>query len=59
VPPFWAGAYGYWDDHVLARLAIWNKADYLTERCGNLVDSLPGISTFFLYRSQTDRAIAG
>jgi glycerophosphoryl diester phosphodiesterase len=47
-PPFQLGAYGYWDDHILARQRYWSTADYLAERCGNLVDSVPGISTFYI-----------
>jgi glycerophosphoryl diester phosphodiesterase len=48
LPPFRLGAYGYWDDHILARERYWSTADYLAERCGNLVDSVPGISTFYI-----------
>lgn len=48
VPPFYAGAYGYWDDHILARQRYWSTAEYLSERCHNLVDGVPGISTFYI-----------
>ncbi|MBN8595786.1 MAG: hypothetical protein J0M33_28795 [Anaerolineae bacterium] len=48
VPPFHSGAYSYWDDHILARRRYWSTAEYLSERCNNLVDSVPGISTFYI-----------
>jgi glycerophosphoryl diester phosphodiesterase len=48
MPPFHAGAYGYWDDHILARQRYWSTAEYLAERCNNLVDSVPGSSTFYI-----------
>jgi glycerophosphoryl diester phosphodiesterase len=48
IPPFHFGAYGYWDDHILARQRYWSTAEYLAERCNNLVDSVPSISTFYI-----------
>jgi hypothetical protein len=48
VPPFKAGAYGYWDDHILASQRFWNTADYLAERCEILTTLVPQISTFYI-----------
>ncbi len=48
VPPFRQGAYGYWDDHVLASQRLWSTADYLAERCEILATQVPGISTFYI-----------
>jgi glycerophosphoryl diester phosphodiesterase len=48
IPPFHLGAYGYWDDHILARQRYWPTAGYLAERCNNLVDTVPSISTFYI-----------
>jgi glycerophosphoryl diester phosphodiesterase len=48
VPPFKAGVYGYWDDHVLATQRVWSTADYLAERCEVLTRLVPQISTFYI-----------
>ncbi len=48
VPPFKQGAYAYWDDHVLAFEKHWPTPVYLAERCDNLVDSVPFVSTFYI-----------
>lgn len=48
VPPYRLGAYGYWDDHILATQRIWSTADYLAERCENLTTLVSGISTFYI-----------
>jgi glycerophosphoryl diester phosphodiesterase len=47
-PPFKSGAYGYWDDHILATQRLWSTAEYLAERCEMLVHSAPGISTIYI-----------
>jgi glycerophosphoryl diester phosphodiesterase len=36
LPPYQQGAYGYHDDHLLARLPLLSTAHYLEERCDNL-----------------------
>lgn len=48
VPPFRPGAYGYWDDHILASERHWSTADYLEERCEHLVNAVPYASTFYI-----------
>jgi glycerophosphoryl diester phosphodiesterase len=48
VPPFRLGAYGYWDDHILATQRIWSTADYLAERCEILTTLVEPISTFYI-----------
>jgi glycerophosphoryl diester phosphodiesterase len=47
-PPFKLGAYGYWDDHILASQRSWSTADYLAERCEILTTQVPGVSTFYI-----------
>lgn len=48
VPPFRAGAYGYWDDHLLATQRVWSTTEYLAERCEILATQMPRISTFYI-----------
>jgi glycerophosphoryl diester phosphodiesterase len=48
IPPFRLGAYGYWDDHVLATLRIWSVQEYLADRCEMLANQVAGISTFYI-----------
>ena len=48
VPPYTKGAYGYWDNHPLAMQRFWPTAEYLAERCANLINLLPNISTFYI-----------
>ena len=40
-PPYQRGAYGYHDDHILARAKILPAADYLAERCEELLCIVP------------------
>ncbi|HEX2620028.1 MAG TPA: hypothetical protein VHL11_07770, partial [Phototrophicaceae bacterium] len=47
-PPFRIGAYGYFDDHLLATQSIWSKAEYLAERFEMLTSAVPAISTFYV-----------
>ena len=42
------GAYGYYDDHPLARMAHWPAAEYLADRCAFLAGLVPGVSTFYV-----------
>lgn len=42
------GAYGYYDDHPLARVAYWPAAEYLADRCAFLAGLVPGVSTFYV-----------
>lgn len=42
------GAYGYWDDHALARAKVWRTADYLADKCGQLIGLVPRLSTFYI-----------
>jgi len=48
VPPYRAGAYGYWDDHPLATAHFYPCADYLADRCASLVGLVPCQSTFYV-----------
>jgi glycerophosphoryl diester phosphodiesterase len=48
IPPFRLGAYGYWDDHLVAVQRFWPTAEYLAERCEYMARSLPGVSTFYI-----------
>ncbi len=42
------GAYGYWDDHPIARQRFWPTAEYLEDRCGALLGLVPGATTFYV-----------
>ena len=47
-PPRLLGAYGYFDDHVLASVALWPTARYLADRCETLLDQSPWASIYYL-----------
>jgi len=47
-PPYLLGAYGYYDDHVLAKMALLPHAMYLEERCEILLGQLPDTSTWYV-----------
>jgi glycerophosphoryl diester phosphodiesterase len=47
-PPRLMGAYGYYDDHILASQAFWPKAEYLRDRCESLARVVPDVSIFYL-----------
>ena len=47
-PPRQLGAYGYYDDHILASRSIWTKAEYLRDRCESLASQVPDVSVFYL-----------
>jgi glycerophosphoryl diester phosphodiesterase len=42
------GAYGYWDDHPLASEAYWHTAEYLADKCDQLIGLVPRLSTFYI-----------
>ena len=42
------GAYGYFDDHILASQRHWSIPQYLADRCESLVALVPDISVFYL-----------
>jgi glycerophosphoryl diester phosphodiesterase len=42
------GAYGYWDDHPISQQRFWTTAEYLADRCGMLIGSVPRLSTFYI-----------
>ncbi len=42
------GAYGYYDDHMLATEKLWTAAEYLRDRCESLVGLVPDVSVFYL-----------
>lgn len=47
-PPYFLGAYGYYDDHVLAKMALLTPAQYLTERCEIMHSGIPQVSTWYV-----------
>jgi hypothetical protein len=42
------GAYGYYDDHILATRAAMSTADYLADRCECLLGLVKDVSVFYL-----------
>ncbi len=42
------GAYGYYDDHMLATRRLWKTADYLRDRCESLIGLVPDVSVFYI-----------
>ncbi len=47
-PPYALGAYGYYDDHLLAKQRILPPAQYLAERCDILRGAVPEASTWYV-----------
>jgi glycerophosphoryl diester phosphodiesterase len=56
-PPYAEGAYGYHDDHVLAKLPLLAPAQYLAERCDILVHTIPQVSTWYVNHQLLSRAL--
>ena len=56
-PPYFEGAYGYYDDHLLAKLALLDPAHYLAERCDNLLNTIPQVSTWYVDHRLLARAL--
>jgi glycerophosphoryl diester phosphodiesterase len=48
VPPYQRGAYGYYDDSLIAAQRIWPAAEYLRDRCLTLMGLVPRVSTFYM-----------
>lgn len=42
------GAYGYYDDHMLALERRWSTAEYLNDRCESLMGLVPDVSAFYI-----------
>ncbi len=42
------GAYGYYDDHLLASKRAWSVQDYLLDVCESLMGRVPDVSAFYL-----------
>lgn len=42
------GAYGYYDDHLLAIHSHWPAAEYLRDRCETFIGLVPDVSVFYL-----------
>src|SRR5207244_227632 len=40
------GAYGYYDDHLIASKRIWSVPEYLLDRCERLLGLVPDVSAF-------------
>ena len=47
-PPYTLGAYGYFDDHILARERLWPTQEYLADRCASIANQLPTAQIFYL-----------
>jgi len=47
-PPYQRGAYGYHDDHILAHAKILPAADYLAERCEELLCLVPTARVWYV-----------
>ena len=47
-PPYRKGAYGYWDDHMLAGQAIWTKATYLEDRIESIFAAVPAVEIAYV-----------
>ena len=56
-PPYLLGAFGYYDDSLLAREAIWTEAAYLRDRCTTLLHQVPGISTLYVHHKILARSL--
>ncbi len=56
-PPYFEGAYGYHDDHLLAKIALLPPAQYLAERCDILLHSIPQVSTWYVNHHLLARAL--
>lgn len=48
VPPYKRGAYGYYDDSLIAAQRVWPTVDYLWDRCQTLIGLVPRVSTFYV-----------
>ncbi len=48
VPPRQLGAYGYYDDHMLATGRHWTTAEYLRDRCDSLMGLVPDVAAFYI-----------
>ncbi len=48
MPPWKSGAYGYADDHPLAVMRFFSVQDYLLDRCELFMNSVAGLSTFYI-----------
>lgn len=42
------GAYGYYDDHMLATQRLWSIPEYLRDRCESLMGLVPDASAFYM-----------
>jgi|SRR5581483_2584359 glycerophosphoryl diester phosphodiesterase len=42
------GAYGYYDDHMLASARYWSIAEYLRDRCESFAGLVPDVSVFYV-----------
>jgi glycerophosphoryl diester phosphodiesterase len=42
------GAYGYFDDHMLASARHWSTSEYLQDRCESLMGLVPDVSAFYV-----------
>jgi glycerophosphoryl diester phosphodiesterase len=56
-PPQHLGAYGYYDDHILAGQALWTKAEYLRDRCETFMSLVPDVSVFYLEHNLINQSL--
>lgn len=52
------GAYGYYDDHVLALAKLWTIPEYLNDRCESLIGAVPDVSVFYIEHNFLAQSLA-
>jgi glycerophosphoryl diester phosphodiesterase len=58
VPPYMLGAYGFYDDHILARQKWVSTAQYLAERCEIIRLMTPGMTVWYVDHHLITHALA-
>jgi glycerophosphoryl diester phosphodiesterase len=56
-PPYKRGAYGYYDDSLIAAQRLWPASDYLWDRCQTLIGLVPRVSTFYVNHQLLARSL--
>lgn len=52
------GAYGYYDDHMLALQKLWTIPEYLHDRCESLMGLVPDVSVFYVDHNLLAQSLA-
>lgn len=52
------GAYGYYDDHMLASQKLWTIPEYLNDRCESLIGLVPDVSVFYVEHNFLAQSLA-